>query len=339
MKSFIEHDEFLGIDALRFGAGGYEALIVPEVGANIVELKKLEHTGTGKTLNLLRNTEGLTKDAFVGRPQVYGIPVLFTPNRIANGKFNFDGHEYNFPITDKVYNNHLHGFLHKRPWRIAKQEVKENEVIIEAVFECGPQSDFFENFPHEFEFLYRISLSQAGLISSYTISNKGDKKMPLGLGFHTAFCVPFTEDSNEADYLIKATVGGRWELTEALLPTGKYIAKGKIENEMLEDGTKAVGQALDAFHFENKPILRNGKLFSGATLTDTKKKITLVYEWGEKFLHSVIWNNDGKSGFICPEPQTWMINAPNVDLPDEVTGFYALDPGKAWTDCTKIYVE
>ena len=40
----IEKINFNGIPAVHFTAGGYEAVMVPSVGANVVKLK---HTATG----------------------------------------------------------------------------------------------------------------------------------------------------------------------------------------------------------------------------------------------------------------------------------------------------
>ncbi|MDF2959449.1 MAG: Aldose 1-epimerase [Paenibacillus sp.] len=84
---------------------------------------------------------------------------------------------------------------------------------------------------------------------------------------------------------------------------------------------------------------RNGKGFYGAELIDTARNISLVYEVDPEFAHWTLWNDDGQSGFICPEPQTRAINAPNVLLPDEVTGFQFLTPGGVWTASCRIYAE
>ena len=38
-------------------------------------------------------------EVFKGRPQVFGLPILFPPNRIADGRYTFEGRSYQYPIT------------------------------------------------------------------------------------------------------------------------------------------------------------------------------------------------------------------------------------------------
>lgn len=45
------------------------------------------------------------------------------------------------------------------------------------------------------------------------------------------------------------------------------------------------------------------------------------------FTHWCLYNSDGKQGFLCPEPYTWMTNATHVGLPAEMTGLQVLSPG------------
>ena len=76
----IEKINFNGIPAVHFTAGGYEAVMVPSVGANVVKLK---HTATG--IEILRTPDAEEMENFKERPQIYGLPLLFPPNRIADG--------------------------------------------------------------------------------------------------------------------------------------------------------------------------------------------------------------------------------------------------------------
>jgi aldose 1-epimerase len=86
-------------------------------------------------------------------------------------------------------------------------------------------------------------------------------------------------------------------------------------------------------------MVRNGREFRGAILEDTDAGRRIVYEVENGFKHWMVYNGNGSQGFICPEPQTWMVNAPNLDLPDEVTGFGQLQPGQCRQETCRIYVE
>ena len=126
------------------------------MGANVIELKD-----NVRGLNLLRVPDNA--DVFMARPQVFGIPVLFPPNRIADGTFTADGKIYNFPINEIARNNHIHGFLHRRAWIVTKTETSENSAIVELTFDRNKDTDFYQYLPHEFECKLLYTLSEKGL--------------------------------------------------------------------------------------------------------------------------------------------------------------------------------
>ena len=44
-------------------------------------------------------------------------------------------------------------------------------------------------------------------------------------------------------------------------------------------------------------------------------------------------------GYVCPEPQTWTIDAPNSSLPPEISGFDAIAKGDKRMLEAKLYFE
>ena len=102
----IRSCEWHGTQAVEFTKRDYTALLVPSVGANLV---RLAHTRLG--VEVLRTPSEREHDEFLRHPHVYGVPILFPPNRIADGRFRFDGREYRFPITRPEENNYHHGIL------------------------------------------------------------------------------------------------------------------------------------------------------------------------------------------------------------------------------------
>ena len=81
--------------AVEFSKGDYAALLVPDMGANLVRL-----ADTRRGIEILRAPAGDEVEEFRRRPHVFGLPILFPPNRIADGQYTFDGRTYRFPITD-----------------------------------------------------------------------------------------------------------------------------------------------------------------------------------------------------------------------------------------------
>ena len=52
-----------------------------------------------------------------------------------------------------------------------------------------------------------------------------------------------------------------------------------------------------------------------------------------------MWNDGGDKGYFCPEPMTAMINAPNLALDDEVTGYRELKKGETFKCWQRFYTE
>jgi aldose 1-epimerase len=328
----IKYASWNGEKAIFMSAGSYEAVVLPETGANLI---KLVNTYYG--VELLRTPESL--ETLKERPQIYGIPVLFPPNRIDNGRFNSVGRNYSFPVNELDKNNHIHGFLHSCKWDSdIDKDYSKDTVNARLSFKATESTNFFKYFPHDFEINLLYSLSPQGLKQEISVINQGTGQMPMGLGFHTAFNTPFHPESREEDYRIRVSAGKRWILNDRLLPTGNFKDLDDIEKKFKTTGISPSEIIMDN-HYTAEPFDINGTFFHGALIEDISKKLRLVYETGNKYKHWTIWNNGGHKGFVCPEPQSWAINAPNINLPDEITGFLTLKPGETWKEICKIYVE
>ncbi|NMM63979.1 aldose 1-epimerase [Clostridium sp. P21] len=321
--------------AVQFSAGGYEALIVPEVGANVIEFRN-----TIKEVSILRSpNDDLEFEEFKSRPQVYGLPVLFPPNRIEDGKFKVGDKVYQFPINEPKNHNYIHGFIKNDRWQITKKEIiSKGEVEIEAVFNFNKEHSFYKYLPHEFQFKLIYNLSNKGLKQTTSITNLSDKEMPIGIGYHTAFNVPFHEESKDEDYRIIASIGKRWVQDERNLPTEEILDLTEKEKQYVNKGIIPLGYKIES-HYTLKNINVDGSEFHGAIIEDISKKLRVVYEMGKEYKHMVIWNDMGDKHYVCIEPQTCVINAPNINLDDNITGFKTLAPKDTWKESAKIYVE
>lgn len=329
----IERTTWNGEPAVYFAAGGYEALMIVSVGANVIELKHAE-----KELSLLRTPD--TLEEFVSRPQVYGLPLLFPPNRIEDGTYTVNGRTYNLPINGAAQNNHIHGFIRTLPFTITKEELihAEDAVEVEATYISDSNNDaIFTYFPHEFECKLSYKLSNKGLEQRVSFTNSSDSPMPLGVGFHTAFNVPFHKESKREDYRLIISVDKKWDLNNRNLPTGNILELNEEEANCRKNGMKPFAFPLDC-SYTAKPLTIDNKDYHGAIIVDTVKNIKLYYEVGEDYKHWTVWNNGANVNFLCPEPQTWAINAPNLDFPAEVTGLKLLEPKKTWSEVSKIYI-
>jgi aldose 1-epimerase len=330
-EASVQTIHFYDEPAIQLNAGGYRAVVVPGLGGNMVELSRPDDQ-----LSFLRTPDTIEKLRESG--QRYGIPPLFPPNRIVGGRFSTPYRDYFLTPNSPDGQFYMHGILHKRPWQIKTSGVREDGTAeVTLLMNMDKDGDMYAYFPHEFTYELNYTLSEQGLQQRILITNHSSEPMPLGVGFHTAFKVPFHAEGREQDYRLQVSVKEEWELTDQFIPTGKLQPLDDIDRELPQDGIRPTG-APYAKHLTSGTIERNGVSFHGAALVDTARGISFVYEVDQAFAHWTIWNDDGKSGFICPEPQTWAINAPNIPLPDEATGFQLLAPGAEWTASCRMYV-
>src|ERR1700738_888625 len=47
----------------------------------------------------------------------HGTPLIPWPNRLADGRYRFDGRDHQVALTEPAKANAIHGFLRWRPWR------------------------------------------------------------------------------------------------------------------------------------------------------------------------------------------------------------------------------
>ncbi len=329
----FEETKWEGEPAIRLCTDGYEALVLPGIGANLIELKE-----TSLGLSLLRKPQNLA--TFKARPQVFGIPILFPPNRIENGTFKAAGKVYNFPINEPRNNhNHIHGFLCTHKFEVTAVEAgPKGSVRVELTVRSERNAEIYEYFPHEFEFKVLYKLSEKGLEQIITIKNDSTAPMPMGLGFHTAFNVPFHPGSKKENCSLRFSAGERWEVNEKMLPTGVLLPLSEQEEKFRFSGVTLAGCTLSG-QYRVDPIVINDREFHGAIIEDKSNGLKLIYQTGKGYKHWVVWNDGGDKDFVCIEPQTWAVNAPNINLPDDVTGFRLLQPGETWTENCKICIE
>ena len=315
--------------AIILKSGPYEAKMIPEIGGNLVSFRDVE-----RGHSYLREPGEDHAEELKENPGVYGIPVLFPPNRFEDGKFPWNGKVYQLPINEEATGNHLHGFMHYIPWQVVSFGTNEQEsyVVVEQIVREG--HEFYKYLPFEYTIRLRYTLSELGLQQQVTIINEGKESMPNLLAFHTAIKAPFDETSEACDYKVKATIGQRYELNGRSLPTGNIQPLSNEEELLKTEGVNPYFEAMDN-HYTSEP--QNGRNYM--ELTNTKTGDTLVYDVGTSYKHWMIWNNNASNQFFCPEPQMNLVNAPNVTgKSNEEIGLIALEPGLVFEQSSRLYV-
>lgn len=305
--------------------GGYEAVLFPEAGGALVTLRKGDWDAFWPCE---------TAEEAMAAPTRHGLPCLFPPNRIDEGRFTFDGRSYQFtmkqPNPKRLFS---HGFLYTRPWQAV--QVQENAVTMR--FDCDSHTDFYPDFPHAFRMDVLYTLTEEGLLQNVCLENRSSHKMPVGLGWHTAFKLPLSPDAPSDSVRMRVSVGQRILLDDRMLPTGKVRTLDEAEQKLRSDeGQSPLYKDLDD-HFTAEPILVDGKPFHGAILTSADRRI--LYEVDPSYRHWMLFNAHSAGNLICIEPQNWRINAPNLPLPYEVSGLDILAPGENVSYYSRIRME
>jgi aldose 1-epimerase len=106
----------------------------------------------------------------------HGTPLIPWPNRLAGGRYRFDGRDYQVALTEPAKHNAIHGFLRWRPWRALRHD-PDRVVMATTLF---PQT----GYPFLLDVSVDYRLTGDGLVVTTTATNAGDRACPYGCGQH-----------------------------------------------------------------------------------------------------------------------------------------------------------
>jgi aldose 1-epimerase len=246
------------------------------------------------------------------QPVQYGTPILMPPNRIREGKFTFDGREYQFDRNNKITGNHIHGVIKSQPWTVRASGERDGSVFITSIFRTEGDEFIQRQYPHELEFELTYELSGGTLSHKLKVTNLGTTSAPFGYGLHTWFLL----HGQPEKWSLQVPVSGLWELDETNIPLGTVGPLGRYD--ALVKGDVLTGYNLDTvFQIGDYPCLA---VLSG-------EEVDIRYSGTDLFKQWVIFTKGVANEFICLEPYTWVTNAPNIDQPADITGLRGVDPG------------
>ena len=323
--------DYKGKEVIELTAGKYRAVIAPFLGSNVLRMQDTE-----AELEILRFDENLSIETLQSSPEVYGLPTLYLPNRLANGVLKVSDATYHLPVNDPL-GNHIHGFLHKREHSIVEYSASEDKAFAKTEYIYDENDEFFSCFPVSFKAEYLFSLTEDGLSYDFTMTNTSTKQMPFGVCNHTAINGPFTKDGNGLDTRLYIPIGEKWELSKSCIPTGEFLPTTNHDRQYITGSLVPVLQDIDNDVFFAEEGTVDDEPFYGALVTDIATGKKICYEVCKDFKFWIIWNDHGNKGFFCPEPCTWIIDAPNQPIPADESGYVELAPGESKTVSQKLY--
>jgi aldose 1-epimerase len=107
-----------------------------------------------------------------GRGQV----LVPWPNRIEDGRYEFDGRSHQLALTEPTAANAIHGLVRWARWSVADQEPRR--VVLEHLVLPQP------GYPFAVALSVEYTLSETGLSVRKTATNVGSEPCPYGAGAH-----------------------------------------------------------------------------------------------------------------------------------------------------------
>ncbi|MDQ0205998.1 aldose 1-epimerase [Alkalicoccobacillus murimartini] len=317
MSTYVREGSFQGIPTVEAGNDVLDLIIVPEWGSNLISIKT-----KNPQVDILRTPTDIAE--YERAPVQFGVPILFPPNRISDGTFTFENRNYVFDLTEPEKQNHIHGFVYSKPWKIKSMDATEDQVRIVTSIHSEDHPDILRQFPHFFSIEMVFILKGGMIYKDAIITNHSDQTFPWGIGYHTTF--QFPEETSR--FSLQST--NQWVLNDRLLPTGEWM---ETPYKGLQEGISLKEIELDDAFLTDQSASTNQTV-----ITRSDQPLRVSYRADSQFKHWVVYNADAKQGYVCPEPYTWITNAPNLELSDEITGIQVLKPGESTTAKTEIEI-
>jgi aldose 1-epimerase len=284
---------------LHDDASGASASILPSYGFNLFDVR-LPIAGQ------VRPIVDAAAD-FAAHPQHpgrNGTPILFPfPNRIRDGKFQFQGKSYQLPANNGP--NAIHGFAIQADWDVVDQKADAQGASLTGRYQISKQSPEMRNlWPTDAVLQIRYTLANAQVTLVAEISNPTADPLPYGFGIHPYYRLPFTHGADQSRTKVILPASEYWVLKE-FLPTGER----KAVDQRLDF---RLGQAMKGLHLDDvlTALPREGETV--CRLVDLGLHSEFRLSFGPKFRELVVYTPPGNGGVIAIEPYTQTTDAINL---------------------------
>ncbi|WP_343058826.1 aldose 1-epimerase [Microvirga lupini] len=262
---------------------------------------------------LMRETpERALRDGMVRQTSCY--PLIPYSNRIAQGRFSFEGVEHRLALNFGDHPHSIHGNAWQKPWEV----MEADEAHCRLVLVHRPEGDEARGWPFAYRAEQLFDLSPAGLTLTLSLENEDRRAMPAGLGLHPFF---------------PKRPGVRLQFAaERVFPNGEEslpMDAVSIPSDWNYRTMRELGE----------PRLDN--CFAGwdgmARIAYVEERIALSIEANPLFGHLVVYVPTGRD-FFAVEPVSHMNDAINRPNPT-VHGLKVLKPGERLTAQVRFRVE
>jgi len=281
---------------LRLSDGDLNVEILPDAGGRISAF--WSEAGGGRTDWFVPRP--LSGDACIGSTAWGSFPLVPFSNRIRDGRFTWNGEEYQIAVTEKNAPHAIHGHGRAVSWKV--ESLSETRAALSYVYSG-------EDWPFSYKARQVFDLLDGRLCISMELDNSGTKAMPGGLGHHPY--LPWRSGP-----VLTTLFGSIWPAVDGVLPTGPELVPRDLDFSGTEG--RAVPRELDTGF---------GGWSGRAVLHWQDEGLSLEIEGSETLSHCILFTPEDKP-FFCVEPVTHSIDAINLSAAGVAgTGIQTVSPG------------
>ncbi|TWO33188.1 aldose 1-epimerase [Seonamhaeicola sediminis] len=189
----IKNDQKLGVLEIK-NADTY-AKIYLNKGASLQELTLNDH-------EIIKDLSPLSY------ADTYASSILFPfANRIKDGKYTFEGEDFQFEPNQKEENNALHGLVYNKTFEVIDISSSENEASLTLEYN---EANKYIGFPYTYSIQLKYIFRKENLELNIKVKNTDVKTFPFTLGWHPYFTSDnLFESSLQFDSTEKVILGDR----------------------------------------------------------------------------------------------------------------------------------
>lgn len=151
-------------------------------------------------------------------PSGRGQLLLPWPNRIENGRYDFDGESHQLALDEPTRQNAIHGLTRWSEWTVAEQE--PGRAVLEHTLHPRP------GYPFALALSVEYVLAEDGLTVRMEATNVGSRPCPYGAGAHPYLAVEAERVDGVELQVPAATV---LESNDRGLPVGESPVEGELD--------------------------------------------------------------------------------------------------------------
>jgi aldose 1-epimerase len=295
-----------GAATIELKAGDLTLALAPSLGGAIAGFRR-------KEFPLMRPTppEALS-EGLVRLTSSY--PLIPYSNRIAEGRFTYEGAEHQLALNFGDHPHAIHGNAWQKPWQVLDGNPKHCRLALEH----NPDGEGAKGWPFAYRAEQIFDLDDEGFTLTLTLENRDERSMPAGFGLHPFF-------PKRSDIRLQFAASEVYQSGQGSLPADAIAVPEAWDYSSL----RGLGE----------PQLDN--CFKGwdgkARINFEEAGIGLRIKADPVFSHLVVYVPAGRD-FFAVEPVSHMNNA--VNRPDVAdNGLRNLAPGERLTGSVRFAVE